>query len=148
MGRVNAFVLITFLSAAVTLGLWIPSAVLGTTDATLSKQLFVSFTILCGLFASAYVSLFPAILVELFGLQHLPYVTGVLYTVQGMAAIVGTPVAGILVRGSDEAKHSSDYTEMAVLVGALMFAASICVVWVRFEVMANSTSEKRRKWKM
>lgn len=148
MGRVNAFALITFLSAATTLGLWVPSAALGTANATLGKQLFISFTVLYGLFASPYVSLFTAILVELFELEQLPYVTGIMYMVQGMATLVGTPVAGVLVRGSDGARNSSDYIGMAILAGALMFAASICVFWVRFEIIAISTSEKRRTWRM
>ncbi|KAH8812165.1 major facilitator superfamily domain-containing protein [Xylogone sp. PMI_703] len=148
VGRLNSFFLTTFLSAAVTLGLWVPSAAMGRVNDTASKGLFISFTVLYGLFASAYVSLFPAALVELFGLEQLPYVTGLMYMVQGMAAIVGTPIAGILVQGNGVGHSPSGYTGMVILVGALLLAASICVAWVRTEVAVSRSGEKRRKWKL
>lgn len=148
MGRGNAFFLSTFLSAIAAMGLWVPSAVLGTEQGALGKHLYISFTVLYSLFASAYVSLFPAILVELFGVKQLPYTTGVLYMAQGMAALVGTPVAGVLIRGSGTVKNSDDYTGMTILVGALLLAASASVAWVRCELMLTPTSEKRQKWKM
>lgn len=148
MGRVNTFFLMTFLSAAVTLALWIPSAVLGALHVALGRHLYISFTVLYGLFASTYVSLFPAILVELFGMQQLPYSTSIMYMVQGMAALLGTPVAGLLVRGPRDGKSPNDYTGMAVLVGALLLGTTVCVTWVRIEMMLTPTSEKRRHWKM
>lgn len=137
VGRLNLFFLTTFLSAAVSLGLWVPSTVIGTGDESLGRSLFISFTVLYGIFASAYISLFPAVLVELFGLQQLPYVTGLTYMVQGMAAMVGTPVAGVLARGSEAVKNPDSYTGMAILVGVLLFAASLTVAWVRIEVMIS-----------
>ncbi|KIW15805.1 hypothetical protein PV08_05855 [Exophiala spinifera] len=148
MGRVNAFFVSTFLSAIAALGLWLPSAILGTAHEALGKHLYISFTVLYSLFASAYVSLFPAILVELFGVNQLPYTTGILYMAQGMAALVGTPVAGVLIRGSANPKSSDDYTGMTILVGALLVTASASVAWVRCELMLTPTSEKPQKWKV
>lgn len=151
MGRVNTFFLSTFLSAVAAIGLWLPSAVLGTAHEAPGRHLYIAFTVLYSIFASAYVSLFPAILVELFGVKQLPYTTGVLYMAQGMAALVGTPVAGVLVRGSDGAKRSDDYTGMTILVSSLLLATSACVAWVRFELLlpsSSSVSEKHRRWKI
>lgn len=148
IGRLNSFFLTTFLSAAVTVGLWIPSALIGTTNETVARQLFISFTVLYGIFASAYVSLFPAALVELFGLKQLPQVTGLMYMAQGIGAMVGTPVAGVLVRGNGTEGTSSNYAGMAILVGALLFATAGTVAWVRFEVVMSSNAEGRKKWKL
>ncbi|OIW22975.1 MFS general substrate transporter [Coniochaeta ligniaria NRRL 30616] len=147
VGRLNLFFLTTFLSAAVTLGLWVPSTVVGVAHPALGKALFLGFTVLYGLFASAYVSLFPAALVELFGLQQLRHVSGVMYMVQGMAALVGTPVAGVTVRGSAAVEASDDYTWMAVVVGALLFATTGAVAWVRGEVMMSHRVGRRLEWK-
>lgn len=148
IGRVNTFLLMAFLSATVTLGLWVPSAILGVHSVALGRHLYISFMVLYGLFAGTYVSLFPAVLVELFGMQQLPNSTSIMYMVQGMAALVGTPVAGVLVGGPRSGKDSNDYTEMTVLVGKLLFGTTICVAWVRIDMILSPTSEKRQHWKL
>ncbi|RMZ80510.1 hypothetical protein DV737_g2901, partial [Chaetothyriales sp. CBS 132003] len=91
LGRINALFITTALSAIATLALWLPSA-LSTTQAD-GRGFFIAFTVMYGIFASAYVSLFPASLVELFGVQHFASVNGILYMLRGMATLVGTPVA-------------------------------------------------------
>ncbi|KAM0256039.1 hypothetical protein ACHAQJ_005238 [Trichoderma viride] len=150
LGRLNSFLLVTFVAAMVTLGLWVPSTVTGQNDELVGRRLFISFTVLYGLFASAYVSLFPAALVELFGLKQVPYVSGVMYMVQGMGALVGTPVAGTLVRGGGT-PTSDDYLGMSFFVGALFLVASGIVAWVRIEAARgdaeNSTTVEKRNWK-
>jgi MFS family permease len=88
-----------------------------------------------GLLASAYVSLFSAVLIELFGAEQLPRVAGVMYMLQGMSALVGTPVAGLLVRDHGEKRDAATYTGMACLVCGLMFAASVAIAWARTELM-------------
>lgn len=61
----------------------------------------VMFTVLYCLFSSASVILFSPVLAELFGIQAIPRVSGVMYMIQGRAAIIGTPVADVLkLRGS------------------------------------------------
>ncbi|EAW14125.1 putative MFS monocarboxylate transporter [Aspergillus clavatus NRRL 1] len=146
-GRINVFLFTTLMSAMATLGLWLPSTVLG------DKALFIAFAMLYGVFAGAYVSLFPATLVELFGVQHFASVNGFLYMVRGFAALVGTPVAGLLIRGGtdldlDTRSMSRMYLKTSVLVGVLLVGATVGVAWVRIEAAISAMDGRRRmKWR-
>ncbi|CAH0045642.1 unnamed protein product [Clonostachys solani] len=146
LGRLNSFFLTTLLTAFVCLGLWVPSTLIGIYDEAMARNLFISFTVLYGLFASAFISLFPAALIELFGVTELPRIAGIMYMLQGLAALVGTPVAGVLVTAHGVSRDSSSYTPMAALVGALMASAAVAVAGVRFEAM-KGTGEGAWKWK-
>jgi MFS family permease len=42
-------------------------------------------------------SLMPTVLIELFGVQHLGAVLGIFFTASGLAAILGPPLAGLVV---------------------------------------------------
>lgn len=83
IGRVDSFFLTTLLSSVSTAGLWIPSTVIGAANEAQGKGLFVGFTILYGLFASAYIGLFSPALVELFGMGNMPRIMGIMYFLQG-----------------------------------------------------------------
>ncbi|KAH0344972.1 hypothetical protein KCU83_g8087, partial [Aureobasidium melanogenum] len=148
LGRLNTFFFVTAISASATLGLWVPSTLLGADKEDTSLSLFIAYTVLYGLFASAYISLFTPALVELFGAQDLPDVSGVMYMTQGMASLVGTPLAGVLVRGQGDSNDPSNYSHMAIFVGALMAAATLAVAWVRLEAINDRKgSEQKRTWK-
>jgi MFS family permease len=127
IGRVNLFFLTTFSSALVTAAFWVSSTVIGQANEAAARGLFVTFTVMYGLLASAYISLFSSVLIELFGAEQLPRVVGVMYMLQGMAALVGTPVAGLPVRDHGDTRDASAYTGMSCLVCGLMFAASAAI---------------------
>ncbi|CAG7916974.1 unnamed protein product [Penicillium olsonii] len=144
IGRLDSFFLTTLLSSVSTAGLWIPSTLLGATNETSGKGLFIGFTVLYGLFASAYIGLFSPALVELFGLDDMPRMTGIMYFLQGAAGFVGTPVAGVLVKSAGSLS-SENYLYMAVFVGTLMVASTVTVLWARVEVMLERI-EGQKKW--
>ncbi|KAF5670461.1 monocarboxylate transporter [Fusarium denticulatum] len=149
LGRLNSFFLTTLLTAFVCVGLWIPSTLIGDSNETAARGLFVSFTVLYGLLASAFISLFPAALIELFGVQELPRIAGVMYMLQGLATLIGTPVAGALVRGEGLSRSSRDYTPMSAWAAALMASAAIAVAGVRLEAMKRSgNGPSKRKWNL
>ncbi|PYH80238.1 hypothetical protein BO82DRAFT_417863 [Aspergillus uvarum CBS 121591] len=102
-------------------------------DLPAAKACFIVFTVLYGLFASAYIGLSSPALVELFGLEDMPRITGIMYMMQGAAGLVGTPVAGLLVRTSNGKTTSRSYLDMAIFVGALMVASTLAVAWVHVE---------------
>ncbi|KAL6872166.1 major facilitator superfamily domain-containing protein [Trichoderma novae-zelandiae] len=146
MGRLNALVLTTIISAIATVSFWVPSTMSG--DVAVSQGLFIAFTVLYGIFASAYVALFPASLVELFGVQNFASVNGVLYMVRGLASLVGTPVGGVLIRSHSSGNPSRSYEGMSLMTSVLLFAASFAVIWVRMEAMIGVDGKLVRKWKM
>ena len=150
LGRLNALFLTTVISAVCVLGLWVPStssSSIAPSDASSVKQtsgkaLFIAFAILYGTFASAYVSLFPTSIVELFGAAQFASVNGSLYMVRGIATLIGTPLAGFLVRNSMETASPKTYRNTAVMAGVLWAGAAIAVGWVRFEAAFG----RRGKW--
>ncbi|KAL1962516.1 hypothetical protein VTN77DRAFT_9637 [Rasamsonia byssochlamydoides] len=148
LGRLNTLLFTTFVSAVTALGLWLPSTLSGGDRD--GKGLFVAFAILYGIFAGAYISLFPTALVELFGVQHFASVNGFLYMARGFAALVGTPVAGVLIRGSGSGGAqgmgaAKAYEKTSILIGALLAAATVGVAWMRIE--AAISGNNRLRWK-
>lgn len=150
MGRLNTLFVTTLLSAVAVLALWLPSSL--ATGESSGSALFIAFTIFYGIFASAYVSLFPTSLVELFGVHNFVSVNGALYMVRGFATLLGTPLAGLLIRSSSQQQKESprSYENTSILVGALLFAATAAVLWARIEavVTMDGGQERRRKWLM
>jgi MFS family permease len=149
MGRLNTLVLTTLISAVTALALWLPSSL--STAQSDGRGFFIAFTIFYGIFASAYVSLFPTSLVELFGVQNFASVNGLLYMVRGLATLVGTPVAGVLIR-SNQSKTGNprSYENTSIMVGLLLVAATAAVLWARVEAMIalGDAEQRRRKWLM
>ncbi|KAJ9608458.1 hypothetical protein H2200_007446 [Cladophialophora chaetospira] len=147
VGRLNALLLTTAISAIAALGLWIPSSLSSTQSD--GRNLFIAFTVLYGIFASAYVALFPTSLIELFGIQNFASVNGALYMVRGLATLVGTPVAGALIRGgSSHQSGPSSYQNATILVGVLLATATVAVLWVRFEAVVGNLVQGRARWKL
>ncbi|KAJ5281797.1 hypothetical protein N7478_007169 [Penicillium angulare] len=147
MGRLNILLATTFIAAVAVLTLWLPAS-LASSQSTASA-LFIVFSISYGIFASAYVSLFPASLVELFGVQHFVSVNGALYMIRGLATLLGTPIAGVLIRSSQTQSASpKSYTNTSIMVGILMAAATFAVLWTRFEAVFSMerSQNPRRKW--
>ena len=145
LGRLNALCLSTFLSTTAALALWFPSTL--TNSPATSRSLFIAFNICYGLFASAYVSLFPTSLMELFGAQNFVSVNGFLYMARGASAFIGTPAAGALVRTTHSITGSPKaYENMALLVSALLLAATFSAAWVRLEASIGIQHTSKRGW--
>ena len=130
-GRLNTLFFCTFVSAATTLGLWLPSTL--STGEEKGKVLFAVFSVLYGVFAGAYISLFPIALVELFGVQNFTSINGFLYMLRGLGSLIGTPAAGALLRGGSSPSAMLGYEKLSSMVGTLMAGAAIAVFWVRIE---------------
>ncbi|KAF5559009.1 monocarboxylate transporter [Fusarium mexicanum] len=139
IGRLDSLFLTTLLSCTSTAGLWVSSTVLGSSDIEAGRALFIAFTVMYGLFASAYTGLFSPALVELFGISEMPHITGIMYMFQGAAGLMGTPLAGLLVT---EDTGPGSYLYMAVLVGSFMFISAISVQWARIELMVERAGGK------
>lgn len=136
IGRLNAFFIVTLISCLGTACLWIPSTLVGGSAA---QGCFIAFTVVYGLFASAYSGLFSPALVELFGVEQIPRVTGIMYMVQGIAGLVGTPIAGLLIRSQGGTTPRS-YLDMAILLSSLTATSTVAVAWVRIDVMHDPSS--------
>lgn len=139
-GRLNILFLTTIMSSIAVFAFWLPSTFVDHTVSGKSADvLFIFFTILYGCFGSAYISLFPASLIELFGVQHFTSVNGALYLIRGIGALLGTPLTGLLLPGQSALSEPFNYERATITVGVLLFAASMATLWVRFEGSAGHT---------
>ncbi|KAJ5319818.1 hypothetical protein N7508_000101 [Penicillium antarcticum] len=145
IGRMNTLALATLISAVSVLALWLPSCLSDTQSS--GSNLFIAFTIIYGIFASAYISLFPASLMELFGVQNFTSINGLLYMVRGFATMVGTPVAGALIRSSHKRVDSRSYENTSIMVGVLLLDATVAALRARPEVpLPLDGRQGRMKW--
>lgn len=137
--------LTTIISSVVVFAFWLPSTFVdNTVPHTAADVLFIIFAISYGSFGAAYISLFPASLIELFGVQHFTSVNGALYLIRGIGALLGTPLTGLLLSSQSALSDSSNYERVTITVGVLLFAASMATLWVRIE----ASSGKAWKWKL
>jgi MFS family permease len=141
-GRLNALVLCTFVSGAVTLGLWLPSSLL--VNIAARRGLFIAYVCMWGITASSYVALFPTALAEQFGIQNFASINGLLYMIRGLGTLIGTPIGGALIK-----THMTvpglvvSYEKMVLLVGVLAMGATVSVTWARVE----NASQNGWKWR-
>ncbi|CAL5870813.1 uncharacterized protein PFLUO_LOCUS5053 [Penicillium psychrofluorescens] len=144
-GRLNVLYLTTIMSAVAVFCFWLPSTFVGSTvSVSAADGLFIFFVILYGCFGSAYISLFPASLIELFGVQHFTSVNGALYFIRGVGALLGTPLTLLLLPSASALSDPASYERVTITVGVLMFAASMATLWVRIEGSAG----KPWTWKL
>jgi MFS family permease len=148
LGRLNSLFLTTLISALAVLALWLPSSLSPTQIE--GRNLFIAFVVFYGVFASAYVSLFPTSLVELFGVQNFASVNGALYMIRGITTLVGTPLAGLLIRNGQDEASPRGYENMSIMVGVLLAVATVAVLWARVEAVLSplDRAHRRRKWLM
>lgn len=125
-GRLDTLFATTAISAIACFIIWLPSSLLD--DNRTGRGLFITHTILYGLFASAFVSLLPTSLVELFGPTRFAGVNGALYMARGLATLLGTPIAGLLIRSSGDGQTPDSYWRTILMVGILLGSASIAVL--------------------
>jgi MFS family permease len=136
-GRLNALVLCTFVSAAVTFSLWLPSSLL--LNLAARRGLFIAYTCMWGITASSYVALFPTALAEQFGIQNFASINGLLYMIRGLGTLVGTPIGGALIKAHVTMMGPvMSYEKMVLLVGMLVMGATVAVSWARFERAAQN----------
>jgi MFS family permease len=139
-GRLNVLFLTTILSSIAVFAFWLPATYANTAiSGTAADVLFILSAILYGCFGSAYISLFPASLIELFGVQHFTSVNGALYLIRGVGALLGTPLTGLLLPGHSALSAPFNYERATITVGVLLFAASAATLWVRIEGAAGKT---------
>ena len=144
-GRLNVLFLTTIMSSIAVFAFWLPATFADNTiSGTAADVLFIMFAIVYGCFGSAYISLFPASLIELFGVQHFTSVNGALYLIRGVGALLGTPLTGLLLPGQSALSVPLNYERVTITVGVLLFAASVATLWVRIEGAAG----KAWTWKL
>ena len=106
---------------------------------------FVAFVIFYGIYAGGYNALLPTTITEIYGVQNYANVNGFIYFIRGLGAMVGAPLAGIIL-GNHKRSATMDttgininldalqkkYNNIVIYDGILLIAAGLCVAYVRW----------------
>ncbi|RYP47285.1 hypothetical protein DL768_006626 [Monosporascus sp. mg162] len=129
VGRFNLMILISFISGAVTLVLWIPGS--GSTGA------IIAYGAIFGFSSGGYVSLAPAVMAQISDIREIGTRIGITFVVNAVGALIGSPVGGAIVSGSS-ARHaaagssSNDYLGLQLFCGAVMLAGTAFFAIARY----------------
>lgn len=116
--KLTAAVFITFFSAIVVLGLWIPGK---------DNGAIIAFSTLYGFGSGAFISLAPAILAQISPLPELGVRQGTCFAFTAIASLVSNPIAGILVPNTSV----DPFWKLQIYTGVLMVAGGVMMVVAR-----------------
>ncbi|KAL5593830.1 hypothetical protein FOBRF1_012932 [Fusarium oxysporum] len=112
-GRFNMMVICTTMSAILTLAVWLPGK---------SNAALLCYSAFFGFFSGCYISLTPALVVEVSPPSDIGHRTGILYFCISIGVLAGSPIAGALVEAKD-----GDYTYLKVFSGVTMLGGAISI---------------------
>lgn len=117
VGRFNVILSMSFLSAVITLALWVP----GTGSAA-----SVVFAIIFGFSSGAVASILPACIAQISPIHEIGIRTGALFSVAAIATLIGSPIGGQIIT-------NSGYKSMQGFGGALLAGGTLVylVLWFR-----------------
>lgn len=120
IGRFNAFIIVSYISAILILALWLPAN---------SAGAIIAFTVPFGFFSGAYISLIAALIVQISPLSEIGVRTGYVYFLASIGGLITGPIAGrILV-------SSSGWVGVKVMSGVLCLAGTTFVLAARINVV-------------
>lgn len=112
-GRYNVMIMMTALSAILTLALWIPGSH--------SAAAIIVYAMSFGFTSGAFISLIPALVAQLSDIRQIGIRTGTAFAVQSFGALTGSPIGGAIVSA-----QGGDYLGLQLFCG-LSMAASVVV---------------------
>jgi MFS family permease len=80
--------LITLLSAVITLALWIPGK---------SNGAIIAYAVLFGFSSGGYIGIAPTLVAQISDIRQIGVRTGTAFFVQALGALIGSPIAGAIV---------------------------------------------------
>lgn len=115
-GRFNTMVVMTCLSAVITLGLWIPAK---------SSTPIIVFSALFGFSSGAFISLAPSLIAQISDIRQIGLRTGTLFAIISVAALTGSPIGGALVtRDNGDYLYTQIFSGLSMAISFLIFAFS------------------------
>ncbi|XP_055353721.1 monocarboxylate transporter 2-like [Paramacrobiotus metropolitanus] len=108
-----------------------------------TMALFVTYALIFGLSISAFAALRSIILVDLFGIAMLNNSFGLQMLFQGIAALVGSPIAGALAKATGSKDSTFYFAGVLIGVsGALLFPAKLVLRWERRRFPGSAASKR------
>ncbi|KAK3319545.1 major facilitator superfamily domain-containing protein [Cercophora scortea] len=126
LGRFNVMILVTTLSAVITLALWIPGK---------SNAAIIVYAIIFGFASGGFISLGPALIAQISDIRQIGVRTGAAFAVTSLGALTGSPIAGAIV----SSRHG-DYLGLQLFCGMTMVGAVLVFLiarWVQVGFVVN-----------
>ncbi|KAF7548755.1 hypothetical protein G7Z17_g6859 [Cylindrodendrum hubeiense] len=123
IGRYNVMILITGLSAVITLGLWVPGK---------SNTTIIIYAILFGFSSGGFIGVAPTLIAQISDIRQIGVRTGTSFAVQSVGALTGSPIAGAII-----SSQGGDYLGLQLFCGSTMVASLLTFLVVR-RVLAGS----------
>ncbi|KAI0550981.1 monocarboxylate permease-like protein [Xylaria curta] len=117
LGRFNTIILVTGLSAIITLALWVPGNTTGTT---------IGFGAIYGFTSGGFISLVPAVIAQISDLREIGTRSGTLLFVGSLGSLTGAPIAGAIV-----AAQNGQYLGLKLFNGFSLLAGAIFLILAR-----------------
>lgn len=111
-GAFNLQFIMSFLTGILCLALGLPAS---------SNAAYIVFAILYGFASGGFVSLAPAQIARISNVQEIGVRTGVLFSCVSVAGLIGNPIAGALVEGTD-------FEKVNIFAGVVMIAGGFVFV--------------------
>ncbi|KAJ2027099.1 hypothetical protein IWW57_002760 [Coemansia sp. S610] len=121
-GNMNTLSACTLLASLSVLALWLPFQASGT---------LVACAIVYGMFSGGLISLIPVVTAELWGIQRIATIIGLLYVAYFTGAMVGAPSSGALV---DNVGGGADFKPAIIFSGVFMMIAFLFFTILRVSV--------------
>ncbi|KAJ3027069.1 UNVERIFIED_CONTAM: hypothetical protein HDU68_004552 [Siphonaria sp. JEL0065] len=118
LGRVNSLVLCGFLSATSILFIW--------TFAT-TYPILVLFAVVNGIVCGGFISLFPVVVGQTFGLKRLPSLIGTIMTFSALGNLLGPPLGGLI-------QSSLGYVGVTIFAGSLTIVSLVFTIILRIKL--------------
>ncbi|KAK5057489.1 hypothetical protein LTR84_011489 [Exophiala bonariae] len=119
VGRFTVFVASCFITTIFVLAIWLPASGSGA---------IVTFTVVFGFSSGAVFSLLPACLAQISDIQKIGVRNGVLFSVNAVAVLIGSPIAGQLIIGDHGRFRTMQGFSGAMLAAGFMVYLAL---WIR-----------------
>ena len=121
-------VVTSFMSTIIVLGLWLPAR---------GNVPYILFAAFYGFSSGAFVSLAPALIVQISDVRQIGVRTGSMFAVISVAALVGNPIGGALVSNAH-----GNYQNLIIFCGVTMFAGSCFFMFARASLAGLDFTKK------
>ncbi|KAJ2402639.1 hypothetical protein GGI23_000571 [Coemansia sp. RSA 2559] len=119
VGTMNTLVACTFLAGLSVLILWLPFESAGT---------LIACAVCYGFFCGGFISLCPVIIAQLWGVQRISTIVGLVYIASFIGGMVGAPASGAIL---DNIGHRTNYKPTIIFAGVFMMGAFMFFFFMR-----------------
>ncbi|KAF9960476.1 hypothetical protein BGZ72_006858 [Mortierella alpina] len=120
VGRINMLFICAMVSGLSILCIWSVAS---------SVQVITVFAVIYGFTCGGYFSVIPSVIAEIYGLDRLTTVTGLLYGSIGLGYLIGSPVSGLLL---DITKPNTSYIYVVIFSGSSMTLSSFALFYLKY----------------